>query len=174
MNEFDFPNGLWLLTISPAFMAWYADLKACSAKFFYCEHNLVMDISRNFQSIMWATNELLSTTAAKPLSDLEILKKGVQVFRNSNPNRDYRPVGMAEASIIFNDYYDEKYGLQKGKRHKVRDASLRRAKALSPHGVESFMYRPIRNGDGKLIASGPEKHDFSNIDDGEQNDFFGS
>ena len=132
-----------------------------------------MDSSRNFQSIMWATKALLSSEATKSYSDLEVLKKGVHVFRNSNPDRDYRPVGLAEASVIFDDYYDEKYSPKKRGRHKSKDASLRRANVLIPNSVESFMFRPIRDSHGKLTASGPEKYDFAHIDDGKQSDFFG-
>ena len=84
---------------------------------------------------MWATKALLSSEATKSYSDLEVLKKGVHVFRNSNPNRDYRPVGMAEASVIFDDYYDEKYSPKKRGRHKSKDASLRRANVLIPNSV---------------------------------------
>ena len=131
-----------------------------------------MDTSRNFQSIMWATKALMSSEPTKTFSDLEILKKGVHVFRNSNPDRDYRPVGMAEASVIFDDYYDEKYKSNKKGRHKSRDASLRRANVLIPNSVESFMFRPVRDDQGKLTASGPEKYDFAHVDDGKQNDFY--
>lgn len=134
-----------------------------------------MDESRNFQSIMWATNELLSSNknprTGRPYSDLEKLKKGADIFRNSDPNKDYRPVGATEAAIIFNDYYDEKYGPKKSKRHKVKDASLLRANALKPKSVESFMFRPIRDAKGKLIKSGPEKYDFVHVDDSTQNEF---
>ena len=134
-----------------------------------------MDESRNFQSTMWATNELLSSNknprTGRPYSDLEKLKKGADIFRNSDPNKDYRPVGATEAAIIFNDYYDEKYGPVKSKRHKVKDASLLRANALKPKSVESFMFRPIRDAKGKLIKSGPEKYDFVHVDDSTQNEF---
>ncbi len=134
-----------------------------------------MDESRNFQSIMWATNELLSNNknprTGKRFSDLEKLKKGADIYRNSDPNRDYRPVGATEAAIIFNDYYDEKYGPVKSKRHKNRDASLRRANALQSKSVESFMFRPVRDPNGKLMTSGPEKFDFVHVDDGTQSDF---
>ena len=124
---------------------------------------------------MWATNELLSSNknprTGRPYSDLEKLKKGADIFRNSDPNKDYRPVGATEAAIIFNDYYDEKYGPVKSKRHKSKDASLLRANALKPKSVESFMFRPIRDAKGKLIKSGPEKYDFVHVDDSTQNEF---
>ena len=134
-----------------------------------------MDESRNFQSIMWATNGLLSSQknpqTGKPFSDLDKLKKGADIFRNSDPDKDYRPVGATEAAIIFNDYYDEKYGPVKSKRHKARDASLQRANALKPNSVESFMFRPVRDANGKLTTSGPEKYDFVHVDDSFQNEF---
>jgi hypothetical protein len=124
--------------------------------------------SRNFQALLWATvdlhNDQVNPASGRLFTDLEKLKKAADVFRSSNPNRDYRPVGFAEAAIIFSDYYTEKYG-QTAERRMKADAARARAHVLGPHSVESYKYRPVRDDSGRLTVSGPESFDFLRVDD---------
>ena len=126
-----------------------------------------LESARNFQCILWATRKLLESSCGrdKGMSDLQTLKKAADVFRSSDMTRDYRPVNTAEAELITDAYYREKYGAFQDA-HKRRDIALRRARVLTPGSVDSFLFRPVRNLSGALERSGPETHDFEGVDDG--------